>query len=243
LEENKILYKGVNLGFDPYLEKDIDKKGKSYLKIKYNKNVDLNDIREKYNNYLKKTIVQYRLINPVTHKFNTFNTLGIIGYLIFLVIIIILMLIACCKKLDYDYYISNYQSYFLCGFISTFILFVTFTIIPTIKSCTIIGKLNEINKEINISSLKKINIIFIILSFLLYVIILLFILIICLYRKIKDLLKSEKKDEKKNANETTINNFTNGSEIKNNITTDSEKKNWIKFILITIKLLYSFLWN
>ena len=34
LEENKILYKGVDLGFDPYKEKDIDQKGKSYLKIK-----------------------------------------------------------------------------------------------------------------------------------------------------------------------------------------------------------------
>ena len=225
LEENKILYKGVNLGFDPYLEKDIDKKGKSYLKIKYNKNVDLINMREKFNNYLKKKSFQNRLISSVTHKFNIFNTLGIIGYSIFIFIIIILMLIAFCIKPFFDESISDIQRNFLYCFIPTFIFFITFTLIPTIKSCTIIGKLNEINKEINISSLKKINIIFIILSFLLYVIILLFILIICLYRKIKDLLKSEKKNEKKNANETTINNFTIGSEIKNNITTNSEKKN------------------
>ena len=124
---------------------------------------------------------------------------------------------------SYNSYEDN-QKVFLYCFIPTFIIFATFTLFHAIKSCTIAGKLNEINKEINISSLKKINIIFIILSFLFYVIILLFILIICLYRKIKDLLKSEKKDEKKNANETTINNITIDSEINSNITTNSEKK-------------------
>ena len=42
LEENKMLYRGVDLGFDPYSIEDIDKKGKSYLKIRYNaKNADL----------------------------------------------------------------------------------------------------------------------------------------------------------------------------------------------------------
>ena len=34
LEENQKLYQGLDLGFDPYKNKDIDKKGKSYLKVK-----------------------------------------------------------------------------------------------------------------------------------------------------------------------------------------------------------------
>ena len=56
LEENKKLYKGLNLGFDPYKEKDIDKKGKSYLKIKYNENVDLFFMRERKIFILKRKI-------------------------------------------------------------------------------------------------------------------------------------------------------------------------------------------
>ena len=71
MEDNKILYKGLNLGYDPYLDKDIDKKGKSYLKIKYNENVDLISMREIYKNVK----IQNSLIRKVTNKFNTFNTL------------------------------------------------------------------------------------------------------------------------------------------------------------------------
>ena len=208
LEENKILYKGVNLGFDPYLEKDIDKKGKSYLKIKYNKNVDLNDMREKYNKNKQNNILN-DLISQVTDNFNAFNTLGIICYLIFIIINIIFMLIACCNKEPLsDYYISKNQCIFLFCFIPISLIITCLTIIPAIDSCFNVSILNEINKEINISYLIKINKIFIILSFSLYGIILIFILTICLYRKIKDSLSDE-----------TV------SEINNNVTINSEKKN------------------
>ena len=33
MKENKNLYKDVNLDFDPYRDKEIEQKGKSYLKI------------------------------------------------------------------------------------------------------------------------------------------------------------------------------------------------------------------
>ena len=127
------------------------------------------------------------------------------------------MLVAVVNEPYFDYKISDNQKYFLYCFIPTFIIFVIFTLIPAIKSCTIVGKLNEINKEINISSLKNINKIFIIFSFSLYGIILLFILIICLYKKIKEMFKSQKKDENKNVNDTTITN--------NNVTESNTGKN------------------
>ena len=131
------------------------------------------------------------------------------------------MLVAVGNKPYFDYNISDNQKYFLYCFIPTLIIFVIFTLIPAIKSCTIVGKLNEINKEINISSLKNINKIFIIFSLSLYGIILLFILIICLYKKIKEMLTSQKKDENKNVNknvnDTTITN--------NNVTESNTGKN------------------
>ena len=222
LEENKILYKDVNLGFDPYTDKNIDQKGKSYLKIKYNaKNVDLISLREKNNTYFKNKNIQDNLISPVTKKYKTFNMLGIIGYSFFIFIIVILMLISCCDKLNEDEEGKNYkilinQRNFLCCFIPLSIIFVIITIFPTIKYFSISGKLNEINKDLNISFLKLCNKIFIILSFSLYGIILLFIVIICIYRKKKKDLSNkgtEKKDENNNTtnNNTTINNTTNNS--------------------------------
>ena len=212
LEENKILYKRVNLGFDPYSEKDIDKKGKSYLKIRYNENVDLNSLREKNNTYYKNKNIQNNLIRPVTKNYNPINMLGIIGYSFFIIIIVILMLISICNKStkDENYKISISQCYFLCCFIPVSIIFIIFTIFPTIKYCNIVGKLNEINKDLNISSLKLCNKIFIILSFSLYGIILLLTIIICINRKKRKEL-SNKQTEKRNATDNTFTNIATDS--------------------------------
>ena len=86
--------------------------------------------------------------------------------------------------------------------------FIVLSIIPAIKSCTIIGKLNKIKDktDISVSSLIAINIIYIILFFLLLGIILIFIVIFCIYRKRKDLSDNQ---EIKSENNTTINNFVN----------------------------------
>ena len=215
LKENQNLYKDINLGFDPYIDKNIHHRGKSYLKIKYNeKKVDLISLREKNNTYFKNKNIQDNLISPVTKKYKAFNILGIIGYSFFIFIIVILMLISCGNKStkDENYKISINQRNFLCCFIPISIVLIIFTIFPTIKYLNVSGKLSEINKDLNISFLKLCNKIFIILSFSLYGIILLFIVIICIYRKKKKDLsnkRTEKKDEINN--NTTINNITNNS--------------------------------
>ena len=201
LEENKILYKGLDLGFDPYTDKNIDQKGKSYLKIKYNenKNVDIISMREKYDFYFKNKDFRDKFIKPVTDKYKMANNLSIISYSFFIVMIVILMLISFCNK-------SNCS--FCCFFFIIFYAFINGTLFPIIKSCNDISNLNKIDKELNISSLKIVNIIYVILSFLLYGIILIFIITFCIYsKKREDLSKKEKETEKKNASDNTITNI------------------------------------
>ena len=213
LEENERLYKGVNLGFDPYTDKDIDKKGKSYLKIKYNnKNVDLISLREKYNSFNKKSKIQENLIRPVTDNFEMSNMLGIIGYSLLILLIVILMTISFCNKSakDDNSKLSTNQCRFLCCFIPVAFIFYSITIFTTIKYCSIVGKLNEIDKELSISSLKICNIIYIILSFLMYAIILILVVFVCIYRKIKkDSLN--KQTEKTNVSDNTFTNIATDS--------------------------------
>ena len=115
------------------------------------------------------------------------------------------MLIAFFHESYYEGKITSIKRNFLNSFIPPLSIFGVFILFLAIKSCTIGGKLNEINKEINISYLKNINKIFIILSFILFGIIVIFIAIICLHKKIKDLWN--RKNEKKNLNDSTNNNF------------------------------------
>ena len=199
LEENKILYKGLNLGFDPYLDKNIDQKGKSYLKIRYNQmeDIDLISMREKNKSYFKKKDIQDNLINPVIDKSKTNNIRSIITYSFFIFSIVALMLLFWNKSnKDENYKISINQCKFLKIFISSLFILL-FTIPITVKSCNIVGDLNEIDRELNIYSLKIVNKIYIILSFTLYGIILIFIVILCISRKKRENL-SKKETEKKN---------------------------------------------
>ena len=80
-----MLYKGIDLGFDPYKEKDIEQKGKSYLKIKYNENMDLTPIREKANNVIKKKNLE-NIKRKVQKNFKLFIGIGILGF-IFLILL------------------------------------------------------------------------------------------------------------------------------------------------------------
>ena len=217
LEENKILYKGIKLGFDPYKEKNIDQKGKSYLKIRYNsKNIDLISLREKYKIYQKRKIYQPKLNRLNSFGFITFNLIGIIAYS--LLILTFLFIFALYRKKAFSRKSNNNEkksNVKFCEPICMAVFFDLFTLIPTVKSLTMIGKINEIDKEINISSLKTINILYILFSFLFLIFFILFIIFFCIQMKRKDFFE---KQEVKSASETTINNI-------NNIESDSNIKN------------------
>ena len=221
LKENELLYREVDLGFDPYKEKNIDKKGKSYLKIRYNsKEVDLISLRDDYKKYQFNKDIENNQIRPITKHFSTFNKLGIAGYSYLTIIIFFLILLGFNavyqKKKNFQPQQIKRKNIFLYCFIPSMIPFIVLSIIPAINSCTIIGKLNKIKDktDISVSSLIAINIIYIILFFLLLGIILIFIVIFYIYRKRKDLSDNQ---EIKSENNTTINNFVNDINSNSNV--------------------------
>ena len=205
LEENKKLYKGVNLGFDPYTKKDIDQKGKSYLKIKYNENVDLISLRGEKKNDVKNNDYYNILIKEAFLNFEPFAIMGFCGYIWLIIVFQFNMLNECCYKTNDKEKISKNQHKFKCCFIPSLVLFFILTIILTIKSFTNFGKLNEIGKRIDISYLKKINLIFIIFSFLCYGVIALFIFILCQKINRKDLSDNQNIKNTSDTSEININ--------------------------------------
>ena len=70
LEDNNNLYKEVNLGFDPYKEKDINKRGNSYLRLFYNKNVNLSLLRYNIDTYNYNHEFNEDIIKPIKKKEN-----------------------------------------------------------------------------------------------------------------------------------------------------------------------------
>ena len=205
-EENKILFKGVTLGNAPYSDKDINKKGKSYLKIKYNENVDLVSLRDNYYVYLTNKDKENEEISKITNHFGIYNKLGIVGYSYLIFILIIFILIGFVEKNKNKNEDSlpqpKIKTNFLYYFIPSLIPFLTLSLFPVIKSCIIIKSLNEIDEiiDISINLLCTTNIIFIALSFFLYGLILVFIVIFCINKKRKNI---PDKQETKNINNLT----------------------------------------
>lgn len=167
LEDNKNLYKEVSLGFDPYQEVDIDKKGKSYLRLYYNNKVDLNYLRKKIDQYNLNVRMNSDLIQPINKKIKFIAGFGIPSSAFLLVLSCIIF---CCLNSDIKciiYIVIIYQSLIL---------------IALIFACININKLNKLkefdpnNKEFNIS--KIINFVFIIFGFLSIIYHIFFILLI-----------------------------------------------------------------
>ena len=207
LKDNKNLYNGVILDFDPYINKDIDKKGKSYLKIRYNENVDLVSLRDNHHNIN----IWNNTIKSITNNCSIYIKIGIVGisYLIF--ILLILILIGVCenknKELNCFPKLKNKNNFLYC-FVPILIPFFVLSIIPAIKSCNIVGKLNKIDGKIefSISSLIITNIIFIAFIFLLYGCILAFIVIFYIYGKRFD-IPDKREREIKDAKNISLNNL------------------------------------
>ena len=81
LSDNKNLYKQINLGFDPYKEENIDNKGNSYLRIFYNKKVNLTELRERINTYNLHNKINEDGINQVRKKTKFIMIFGLISYI------------------------------------------------------------------------------------------------------------------------------------------------------------------
>ena len=131
LADNNNLYKGVNLGFDPYKEENINEKGNSYLRIFYNNKVDLKDLRDKINNYNSHHKINEDAINPIRKYTKFIMIFGLISFISFIIFMFNLM---CCGRF-------NYMRKFRVFLILFFVVFYNFSLIYI---CVNISKFNKL---------------------------------------------------------------------------------------------------
>ena len=153
LADNQNLYKGINLGYDPYKNENIDSKGNSYLRLFYNNKVDLPSLRENMNKNSFNHKMNEDLIKPINKKIKLTSIFGLISsglLLIFLVLYII-------KKL---------KEFIICN---SFLFFV-FIILSLVFGCINISNFNELKEKEykDISLARKINFIIVIIGFVLF---------------------------------------------------------------------------
>ena len=161
LKDNFILYRGMNLGYDPYNMKNIDEKGKSYLKIRYNtKNMNLTELRENHQKYNINKTMNEKIIDSVRKRLKTFYILGMIAY-IFTILFTLLTLYSLCRG-ENDVYIY---------IIFKIALLLIFSLFGLVKSCKNISKFNR-TKEIdvfkNYDSIRIINLLYVIFGFTIF---------------------------------------------------------------------------
>ena len=161
LKENYVLYRGLNLGYDPYNISNIDEKGKSYLKIKYNqKNLDLVSLRKEYQEYTINKLMNKSVIDSVRKRYKTFIIMGLIAYIIFALLL----------ALGF-YFLFNGDRYIIVTIIIMSIIFLIFSIFGLIKGCININNFNEA-KDIDIlknyDSTRTINLLYVIFGFTIY---------------------------------------------------------------------------
>ena len=165
LADNNDLYKGINLGYDPYKDKNINNKGKSYLRIFYNNKVDLKKLRSNIYLYNSKYEIN-QAIDQVREKTKYIMIFGLITYISFLLIIIFL---ATCKDDDKA---AKASSLFI-------ILFIVFYIVSLVYVGININKFNKLEdiyeKADNLPRI--INIII----FILYLVLLVYIIFFFIY--------------------------------------------------------------
>ena len=205
LEDNKNLYKEVNLGYDPYQTEDIDSKGNSYLRTYYNEGINLTALRERSdrNNFNHK--MNKQALNSIKNKTKVISILGLIacGYLL---LVFIGILIHLGKKLKRSWR-NDEKGYYIC----LIMIFLALIIVPLIFGCLNLVKLNkaeEIDPTVNYNTFRRLNIAFITIGFALFLFLIIYMIL--LFIKIK-----EKSHENKNDN-TDID--------FNNTKTNEEKK-------------------
>ena len=179
LEDNKDLYKDVNLSYDPYTEENIDSKGSSYLRIFYNdQNVNLSSFRENKNYIFLNHKMNKRALDSIHYKTKIITILGLIalGYLLLVFFIILYK--------QYSYYKKGYYGFNGCnkGFYACFIIiFIGLMITPLIFGCINIKKTKDaeiLDPNKDYSNFKTFNMVFIIIGFSLFLYLIAYIVLV-----------------------------------------------------------------
>ena len=191
LKENSYLYKNLFLGYDPYnIIDNIDKKGKSYLKVEYNKTKpNLIIMKKKYNEYFINKSMNKDVIKPI-RKISYFMILGIFYYMIVISLIFFL------EKMKNN---NEVVKKILCLFYMSFI----FLIIPLVLAFIIMIKFNKaknLDSKNNFKIIRILNIVYIILNSLFCI---LFIILIVITYKINKKRNSNNQNETSNPSENT----------------------------------------
>ena len=158
LKDNYILYRGVDLGYDPYKISNIDEKGKSYLKIKYNsENPDLVTLRKDYQNFVINREMNEKVVKSVRTRFKTYFILGMVAYIILIIVIFILL---------YDFYNSkDFYGYLI---FLVFFIFATFGLVKACKNISKFNKAKKIDESKNYNTIRTINLLYVIFGFTIY---------------------------------------------------------------------------
>ena len=214
LKENYLLYKDVNLGYDPYKIDNIDKKGKSYLKVRYStEKINLVHLRDKQKQYNVDESMNRKVIKPIRNNYK-FMIMGIFFYVFSFIFFLCL--------LTHNNYKINFKKCSFCIMIILVIFFVMSGISLAIAFINInkFNKAKNIDPKKNFNYIRILNYIFIISTCVLYFLYLVLLLLICINSKCEDLFNDNKVKEHPQ-NNTTINdsNAANNtsSNTKNNI--------------------------
>ena len=195
LEDNKNIYKDVNLGYDPYKTNNIDAKGKSYLRILYfNQNVDLSKLREDNNKLIFNRKINNDALNTIETKTKTITVLGLIALGYLLIIFIIFLCI------QYSYYRKgNYGKCSKFWYLALIAFFFLLMIVTLVFCCINVSKakkaqnLDPNNKDY--STFKNLNLAFIIIGLALCLFLVAYIVLVpvksCFEEKVDEKTKNE----------------------------------------------------
>ena len=157
INDNYLLYRGVDLGYDPYEINNIDEKGKSYLKVAYNsKKPNFVSMRERHDQFIKNKAMNENVIKPIRRTLK-FYIIGIFFYIICFLFLICLIL-----------YKNNIKKYCFIGLLLISFIYSLISLIMACKNISRFNKAKKIDSINNYHNAKKANIIFVILSILLY---------------------------------------------------------------------------
>lgn len=153
LEDNKNLYKEVDIGFDPYEAVNINEKGNSYLRIYYKEGINVTELKTKIEKYKNHTTINEDKIKPIRKNIKVTSICGLIAS-----VFGFLALIFSCAE------IKGKKLYAVLGGWCVILM-----IVSLIYGCINISKFRGLKKLVpnddNIETARKLNLSFVILGF------------------------------------------------------------------------------
>ena len=153
LEDNKNLYKEIDLGFDPYQTENIDEKGNSYLRIYYKESINLTELWTKIEKYKNNIKLNEEKIKPINKNIKVTSICGLIAYG-FAFLTLIFLCAGINEKKLYGTFVG---------------IFAILMLVSLIFACINISKFRGLKKldhnNDNIETSRKLNLSFVILGF------------------------------------------------------------------------------